>query len=155
MGSRQSFHVTGESCRASGYGEPAGQYLPTPGPCAWAPPLVVPGFVHASRIAAPGSARDAAAADLLRISLLVMPSGHVGRSLGCLAIAAHTLSPMSGPLGPQTLTGESTGIFVPLPLLPQPYDAQRDRSATLLVTWPLRSLVPDCHRSARLGRRSR
>src|ERR671934_1920009 len=94
MGSRQSFHVTGESCRANGNGEPAGQYLPTPGPfvCVLLE-LTAPGFEHASRIAAaPGSAREATA-DRLSSSLLVIPSRGSGRSFGCLAIAAHTLSP--------------------------------------------------------------
>src|SRR6266567_4501212 len=96
MGSRQSFHLTGESCRASGYGEPAGQYLPTPGPFACALTLVVPGFEHASSsAAAPGSAREAAA-DRWRTSLLVIPSCRAGRSLGCLAIAA-SLSPLPRP----------------------------------------------------------
>src|SRR5215475_163971 len=97
MGWRQSFHVTGESCRASGYGEPAGQYLPAPGPFACVP-LSVPGLVHASRIAATeGSAREAAA-DRLRISLLVIPwllvipSRQAGRSFGCLAMAASDAS---------------------------------------------------------------
>src|SRR5215470_8201579 len=91
MGSRQSFHVTGVSCRASGYGEPAGQYLPTPGPCACAPLLTAPGFAHASRsAAAEGSAREAAA-DRLRTSLLVIPSCEAGRSFGCLAMAASDL----------------------------------------------------------------
>src|SRR5215467_15742134 len=91
MGSRQSFHVTGASCRASGYGEPAGQYLPTPGPLECAPLLTLPGFAHASRIAAAqGSVREAAA-DRLRISLLVMLPCPVGRSFGCLAMAASDL----------------------------------------------------------------
>ena len=96
MGSRQSFHVTGESCRASGYGEPACQYLPTPGPFACVLLVVtVPGFAHASRTAAaPGSMREAAA-DRLRSSLLVMPSRPAGRSFGCLGIAVHALSPLS------------------------------------------------------------
>src|SRR5215471_9331278 len=88
MGSRQSFHVTGVFCRASGYGEPAGQYLPTPGPCACAPLLVAPGFAHASRsAAAEGSAREAAAVRL-RTSLLVIVPCRAGRSFGCLVMAA-------------------------------------------------------------------
>src|SRR6516164_2183543 len=98
MGSRQSFHVTGVSCRASGYGEPAGQYLPTPGPLACAPLLVVvvPGFAHASRsAAAEGSAREAAA-DRLRTSLLVIVPCRAGRSFGCLAMAASDLTSVLG-----------------------------------------------------------
>src|SRR5579859_232269 len=95
MGCRHSFHVTGESCRASGYGEPAGQNLPTPGPlaCELPPGAVAPGFEHASRIAAPGSVNEAAAADRLSMSRLVIPPCPVGRSLGCLAMDAHVLSP--------------------------------------------------------------
>src|SRR6516162_10138375 len=91
MGSRQSFHVTGEFCRASGYGEPAGQYLPTPGPFECAPLLTDPGFEHASRTAAAhGSVRDAAAVRL-RTSLLVIDPCRAGRSFGCLAMAASDL----------------------------------------------------------------
>ena len=91
MGSRQSFHVTGESCRDSGYGEFAGQYLPTPGPLECAPLLTDPGFEHASRTAAAqGSVREAAAVRL-RTSLLVMLLCPAGRSFGCLAIAASDL----------------------------------------------------------------
>src|SRR5215813_14492468 len=97
MGSRQSFHVTGVSCRASGYGEPAGQYLPTPGPPECAPLLLTePGFAHASRIAAAqGSVREAAA-DRLRTSLLVKLPCRAGRSFGCLAMAASDLHQFLG-----------------------------------------------------------
>src|SRR5690348_16623263 len=97
MGSRQSFHVTGESCRASGYGEPAGQKLPAPGPFACVPPaeLTLPGFEHASRsMAAEGSASEAAA-DRLRSSLLVIPPCQAPRSFGCLVMAASGVSPVS------------------------------------------------------------
>src|SRR5215475_1006399 len=134
MGSRHSFHRTGVSCRASGYGELAGQYLPTPGPFACEPPPeVVPGLVHASRMAAPGSARTPAAADRLRISRLVSRPGQAGRSFGCLAIAGHTLSPMPGLVRAQALTGESTGNSCPTFLVPQPLARERDRSAIMLV----------------------
>src|SRR6266566_6527282 len=83
-----------------------------PGPCACVPELTVPGFAHASRnAAAPGSARDAAA-DRFKTSLLVMPAPQAGRSFGCLAIAAHTLSPTSRPLETSHLDWQVNGILV-------------------------------------------
>src|SRR5262245_40917381 len=124
------------SCQTSGYGKLAGQYLPTPGPFACEPPPeVVPGLVHASRMAAPDSARTPTAADRLRISRLVSRPGQAGRSFGCLAIAGHTLSPMPGLMTAQALTGESTGNFRPTFPVSQPHAGQRDRSATILVAW--------------------
>src|SRR5579875_674130 len=105
MGGRQSFQVTGESWRASGYGDPAGQYLPIPGPFACVLLGVpVPGLVHASRMAAALGRASEVTADRLRNSLLLIPPCEAGRSLGCRAMPSTPFHRVEGSGHP--LTGE-------------------------------------------------
>ena len=82
MGSCQFFHVTGAFWRAKGYGDPAGQYFPVPGPLACEVVLTVPGFVQAARTAARLGVAAAAMAERLRNSRRESPPKGVRRSRG-------------------------------------------------------------------------
>jgi hypothetical protein len=81
-GSCQFFQVTGAVCRASGYGDPAGQYFPVPGPLACEVVATVPGFVHAARTAARLGVAAAAMAERLKNSRRESPPKGGLRSRG-------------------------------------------------------------------------
>src|SRR5437870_10554576 len=98
IGSFHSFHATGASCRASGYGAAVGQNFPVPGPFALALPdaVTAPGFEHAARMAATLGTAAALPAERRRNSLREIPPGAPRRSRGCITIAPSPRRGLNG-----------------------------------------------------------